>query len=72
MLAYTLYAADEAGRVTTWDLKGLLLELVHTCAHSQLFYSNLSSKRLTASNASKVNVLQHFETPCLRYSKPVP
>lgn len=29
MLAYTLYAADDYGRVTIWDLKPLLLELAH-------------------------------------------
>ena len=27
MLAYTLYTADDVGRVTTWDLKPLLLNL---------------------------------------------
>lgn len=30
MLSYTMYAADDGGRVTTWDLKGLLLELTHS------------------------------------------
>lgn len=28
LLAYTLYTADEVGRVTTWDLKPVLLGLV--------------------------------------------
>lgn len=28
MLAYTLYAADDVGRVTAWDLKPLILGLV--------------------------------------------
>ena len=30
MLAYTVYAADDAGGVTTWDLKPLLLDLIRS------------------------------------------
>lgn len=29
MLSYTVYAADECGKVTTWDLKAVLLILIH-------------------------------------------
>lgn len=29
MLSYTVYAADECGKVTTWDLKAVLVSLIH-------------------------------------------
>ncbi|CAM9409360.1 unnamed protein product [Scytosiphon promiscuus] len=29
MLSYTVYTADESGRVTTWDLKTVLIALIH-------------------------------------------
>lgn len=38
VVTYNLYMADDAGRVTTWDLKPVLLSLVHTwdCASSNV------------------------------------
>lgn len=29
MLSYTVYAADEMGKVTTWDLKPAIISLIH-------------------------------------------
>eukprot|EP00903_Cladosiphon_okamuranus_P013184 g12296.t2 len=29
MLSYTVYAADECGKMTTWDLKAVLIALIH-------------------------------------------
>lgn len=29
MLSYTVYAADEIGKVTTWDLKAVIISLIH-------------------------------------------
>ena len=59
MLAYTVYAADDAGGVTTWDLKPLLLNLIHSCVVLHSLPVNIPSH---AQSSPLPELFQYFQT----------
>ena len=44
MLSYTIYAADEFGKITTWDLKAVLVSLIHMCVCALLLVDSHATK----------------------------